>query len=467
MIAETEKISDTRIAFRIEVDAKRVDEALDRAYRKVAQRVNVPGFRKGRVPRKILEARFGKEVLYEDALEELVPEAYEEAVRQSEAEVIDQPEVSDVEIEAGSPLRFRAEVDIMPEAKLGEYKGLKVEKLVEKVEESDIDHMLWHLQEENAELVAVDRDQVEKGDFVTLDFEGYLDGQPFPGGAATGYTLEVGSGQFVEGFEEQLIGAKVGEETEIKVTFPDDYHSEELKGKEVTFKVKVHTLKVRQLPELDDEFAADVSDADTLEGLRAQIRQEMEEAAERRADREMRDRLVALVRDAATVEIPEVLVRRELEDSLNDFARTLYLQGVDPNQYLVQTGQTVDSLREQLRPDAERRVKNSIVLRTIAKREGVTVTEEEVDAHIERMVESSNNPEATRQTWTDPDRRSALERSLVLDKVVDLLVSSAEVEVKEVPSQGHGHRHHHDDHDDEHHHDHEGHEQEENAADDS
>lgn len=453
MIAQTERISDTRIAFQIEVDAKRVDEALERAYRKVAQRVNIPGFRKGRVPRKVLEARFGIEVLYEDALEELVPAAYEEAVRQAKAEVIDQPEVSDVQIEPGSPLRFRAEVDVMPEAKLGEYKGLKVEKLVEKVEESDIDHMLSHLQDENAELVNVDREQVEEGDFVTLDFEGYLDGEPFQGGAATGYTLEIGSGQFIEGFEEQLVGAKVGEEKEIKVTFPEEYHSEELQGKEVIFKVKVHALKVRQLPELDDEFAADVSDVDTLEALREQIRQEMEEAADRRADRELRDRLVEMVSDAATVEVPEVLINREVDEALNDFARNLALRGIDPNQYLIQTEQTVESLREQLRPDAERRVKVNIVLGTIAKHEGVTVSEEEVEAQIERMVEESNNPERTREAWADPDRRSSLERALVLDKVVELLVSAADVEVKEVPSQGHGHHHHHDEDDDHEHHD--------------
>ena len=289
MKATAERLEGNKVALSVEVDADRVEQALEQAYRKGVREVNVPGFRKGRVPRKVIEAKFGKEILYEEALEILLPEAYQEALKTTETEPIDQPELSDVEIEAGKPLRFRAEVDVIPEVELGEYKGIKVEKLVERVESKDIDHQLWHLQEENSELVSTDRDVVQDGDFVVIDFEGFIDGEPFQGGAGKGVTLEIGSGRFIEGFEEQLVGAKLGVEHEVKTTFPDDYPADELKGKEALFKVTVDSIKVKQVPQIDDDFARDFGDAETLLELRSKIRTEMEEAASKRAENEMRN----------------------------------------------------------------------------------------------------------------------------------------------------------------------------------
>jgi len=441
--AVAEKIAENRVALQIEVEAERVDAALERAYRKVVREVNVPGFRKGRVPRRIIEARFGKEILYEDALEELIPQAYMEALAQEKIEAIDQPEVTDVQIEAGSPLRFRAVVDVMPEAELGEYKGLKVEKEIEKVEESDVDHMLEHLREENAELVAVERTQVQQGDFVLIDYEGYVNGQPFSGGAAKGVTVEVGSGRFVDGFEEQLVGAEVGSEVEVRITFPESHPDDALRGKEALFKVKVHSIKERRLPELDDEFAADVSDAESLEALRAQIRSELEASARSRADEEVREKLVRMVTDASTVQLPKVLVERELDGMVNDFLRNLRYRGIDPERYLASANLTEASLREEFRPNAERRVKTEIVLQTIARREGITVSPEEVEADIERFVAASGDKEAARRRWDTPARRASIEHGLLVEKAVNLLVENAEVEEKEVPSRGHGHHHHH------------------------
>ena len=446
MKAVAEKITETRVALTIEVDAEQVDEALERAYRKVVRQVTVPGFRKGRVPRRIIEARFGKEILYEDALDELIPKAYFEAVTEHELDPIDQPAFSDVQIEAGKPLRFRAEVDVMPEAKLGEYKGLKVEKEIERVEESDIDHMLEHLREEHAELVSVERTTVQEGDFVQIDFEGFVDGEPFQGGAAKGYTVQIGSGQLVDGFEEQLVGAEIDSEVEVRVTFPGDHPSEELRGKEALFKVTVRTIKERRLPELNDEFAADVSDAKSLAELREQIRRDMEEAARRRADEQTRRKLVEMVRDGSEVaEIPEVLVERELNRRIEDLVRIISLLGLSLEEYLQRTEQSLDDLRKDLRPGAERQVKENIVLHTIVKREGITVEPEELDAFIERLAAESSNPESARRRWQDPDRRQSLESALALEKAVDHLVANAVIEEKEVPSRGHGHAHHHDD----------------------
>jgi len=454
MKAVAEKLDNNRVSLEIEVPAERVEAALERAYRKFVREVNIPGFRKGKAPRRIVEARFGVEVLYEDALEELLPEAYREALNITKVEAIDEPSLSDVHIEAGSPLRFRAEVEVMPDAELGEYKGLKVEKEIESVEEGDIDHALWHLQEESAQLVAVDRTAVEEGDHVTIDFEAFVDGKPFQGGAAKGYSLEVGSGSMIPGFEEQLVGAEVGQPKEFTVKFPDDYPREDLKGKDVLFKVTVQGIKVRQVPELDDEFAADVSDVSTLEELRAQIRKEMEEDARERADREVRNKLVDALTDSSSVEVPRVLVEREMNGILEDFALRLLFRGTSFARYLEETGQTEEEVREQARTEAERRAKATVVLQTLVKREGIAVSEEELQARIEEIVAANGNSERIRQELESPEGRERLRSSMLVEKAVDFLVEHADIEEKFVPSRGHGHHHHHDDQDDEYDHDH-------------
>lgn len=444
--ATAEKLENNKVALTIEIEAEKVDAALDRAYRKLAREVTIPGFRKGRAPRKVIEARLGKQALYDEALEELIPAAYFQAIEQEDIDPIDQPSLTDVEIEEGRPLRFKAEVLVAPEVKLGEYKGVRVEKLVERVEDKDIDHMLWHLQEDHAELVTPDRTTVQEGDFVLIDFEGFIDGAPFQGGAARGYALQVGSGRLIKGFEEQLVGAEVGTETEIKVTFPDDYHAEELRGKEAVFKVRVTDLKEKRVPELDDEFAKDVSNVETLAELREEIRKDMEAAAERRATNEMRQRLVEMVCDQAQVELPENLVEQELVDLVNEFGRDLARMGIDPEAYLKRSGKSVDDLKREFRPEAEARVKTELVLKAIAKREGITVSREEVQAKIDELAAADRDSQAVRRRLEEPERRLAIRTSMLLDKTVEFLVEHAEIEVKEIPSQGHGHHHHDHDH---------------------
>lgn len=451
--ATAERLEKNRVALQVEVEAERVDAALERAYRKLVSRVNIPGFRKGRAPRKIVEARLGKEALYDEALDDLIPAAYREALEVTQTEPIDQPRLYDVEIEEGKPLRFRAEVEVKPEAELGEYKGLEVEKLVEQVEEKDVDHILEHLREDHSELVPADRQEVQRGDFALIDFEGFIDGEPFSGGAGKGYLLEIGSGRFIDGFEEQLIGAKVGEVTEVKVTFPADYRAESLRGKEALFKVTVRELKVKRLPELDDEFAKDVGDAETLEELRAKIRKDLEQAAAERAEREMRDKLVRIVRDNSVVDAPEVLVEGELAEMVNEFARSLVYSGIDPQAYFSRPGRSIEDLKNELRPEAVGRVKARLVLETIAKREGIVVQPDELEARIEEIASGRRDVDAVRKELQDPDRRAALRESLLLEKVVDFLVAQAKVEERAVPSRGHGHVHHDHDHDHDHEHD--------------
>lgn len=448
--------TDNKVTLQIEVDATEVDAALDRAYRKIVKNVNIPGFRKGKVPRAILEKRFGKEVLYEDALDELIPVAYEKAVETNEIEPIDQPQLTDVDISAGEPLKLTMVVDVVPEVKLGEYKGLEVEKLVERVDSDDIDHMLEHMQEDRGELASTDRDIVEHGDFVQLDFEGFIDGVPFQGGAAKGETLEIGSGQFIPGFEDQLIGVKIGEDVELEVTFPENYGNE-LAGKDAVFKVKVESIKIRVLPDLTDEFAEEVSEgkAKTMLDLRAQIRTDMESDADARADGEMRSKLIDLVTDASEVDIPEVMIERQIDQQLNDMKQELAMSGLTYESYLEMSEQTEEDIKEQLRPTATRRVKGLLVLNVIARDEGIVVSDDELQAEVKKLVEESRVPNYTEQLLEDPDRLDALRENMGRQRATDLLVQLAKVTEKEVESRGHGHDHDHDhdeeghDHDDE------------------
>lgn len=438
--AVAERLEKNKVSLEIVVEAEKVDAALDRAYRKVARQVNVPGFRKGKVPRSVIEMRYGKEVLYEEALDELIPQAFQEAVTQTEVEPIDQPTVTHVDIEAGKPLRFTAVVDVTPDVELGEYKGLKVEKIVEQVDDHDIDHMLWHLQEDHAQLAATDRTTVESGDFVQIDFEGLIDGVPFPGGAAKGYILEIGSGRFIPGFEDQLIGAEVDKEVEVNVTFPEDYGND-LAGQDALFKVTVTSIKVKEVPELNDEFASMVSDVETLDELKAKIREDMEKAAEQRADREMREKLIEMVSEGSNVDIPEIMIQREIDDIIEDFTRDLAFRRMTLDEYLAETGKTKEELEEEVKPGATDRVKSRLVLAALAKREGITVDEDELEAKISELIAESRNQDSMRKMMSDPDRRRAFKSSLIMDKTIDFLVAQAEIEEKQKPSEGHGHHH--------------------------
>lgn len=428
MKATVEKLENDRVKLEIEVESEKVDSALDRAYRKVVKTVNVPGFRKGKVPRAVLERYYGVEVLYEEAVDVLVPDAYNKAVDETKIDPIDQPQIDVIELEPGKPFRFTAEVQVKPEVTLGEYKGVSATRRTQIVTDEMVEDVLERSRQSEAQLVEVDRTTVESGDFVRIDFEGYKDGAPFAGGAAKDFLLEIGSGRFIDGFEEQLVGATVGEEVEIKVTFPEEYHSTELAGQDAVFKVKVHGIKTRELPELDDEFAKDISDKETLAELRAEIRENLEKEYKRRADDQLRNDLIEAVSDLCEVHLPHVLVHRESHAMTEDFLNDLYRNGIDPDAYMKENNLTFGSIEEQFEPQAERRAKASLVLEAIGEAEGITVTDEEVDARIDEMVgDDEESSDKYREQLNEPEVRERIASSIKVTKTIDFLVEHAHI----------------------------------------
>lgn len=391
MSVKWEKLEGHEGVLTVEVDAEKVNEGLDAAFKKVVKNVTVPGFRKGKVPRVIFEKRFGVEALYQDALDILLPEAYEKAVEEAGIEPVDVSKIDIEQMEKGKSLIFTARVIVKPEVKLGQYKGLEVEKMDATVTDEDVENELKRLQENYAELVVKEDGKIEKGDTAVIDFEGFVDGEPFEGGKAENYSLEIGSGVFIPGFEDQLVGMKAGEEKEIEVTFPEEYHAKELAGKPATFKVKVHEVKEKQLPALDDEFAKDVDDeVETLEQLKEKIRKRLEETKKNEAEAALRDAVVEKAAENAEIDIPEVMVKKETDRMLREFDQRLQLQGLNLDLYYQFSGQDEAALREQMKEDAEKRVRVALTLEAIAKAENIEVTEEEVNEELEKMAKTYN-----------------------------------------------------------------------------
>ncbi|BAS27178.1 trigger factor [Limnochorda pilosa] len=433
MKTTVERLDRSRVSLQIEVEPERVDEALERAYRKVVRRVNIPGFRKGKVPRRILELRMGREVLYDDAMEELVAAAYAEAVKDAALKPVASPDVDVLEFEPGKTMRLKAEVDVLPEVKLGTYAGLKGTRRLRPVTEERVEAVLQELREMQAELVEAPSEEVRPGDYVLVDYEGALEGRPFSGGAARGVTLVAGSDASGPGFQDQLVGMKRGETRDLTVQFPEEGVRQELAGKSVTFRVTVHEIKEKRLPELDDEFARDVSDKESLEELRADVRARLEKDAADEADHALKDDLVRQVVDVSEVEIPTSMEDHELDHVIQELSEELGRQGVTLEQYLEHQGQSVDQLRESFRPDAARRVKTRLVLEELAEAAGIEVREEEVAQRIDEIVNRSSSPsDAFRRYLEEPQQKESLQASLRLRKTLDHLASLAEVETVEV-----------------------------------
>jgi len=431
-----ERLERSRVSLEIELGPERVEEALERAYRKVVRRVTIPGFRKGKVPRRILELRLGPEVLYDDAIEDLVSTAYAEAIKETAVVPVAPPDVDVLEFEPGKGMRFKAEVDVRPEVKLGEYRGLKGKRPYRPVTEERVDGVLQELREMQAELVESEHDQVREGDYVLVDYEGTVDGRPFAGGAAKGATVVAGDQPAGYGFEAQLVGLRRGETRELTVQFPTEGIREDLAGKEAVFRVTVHQIKERRLPELDDEFARDVSDKETLEELRADIRARLEEDAVKEADSALRDDLLRQVVDASEVEIPASMEEHELGHVLQEFAEMLARQGFTLEEYLKHENQTLDQLKERFRPDAARRVKTRLVLDALAEAAGIEVSEEEVAKRIDEIVaRNAASSDALRRYLEEPEQKESLRASLRVRKTLDHLVSLSEVETVEVPEE--------------------------------
>ncbi|MFP7320141.1 trigger factor [Bacillus spizizenii] len=423
MSVKWEKQEGSEGVLTVEVDAETFKTALDDAFKKVVKQVSIPGFRKGKIPRGLFEQRFGVEALYQDALDILLPVEYPKAVEEAGIEPVDRPEIDVEKIEKGESLIFTAKVTVKPEVKLGDYKGLGVEKDDATVTDEDVQNELKALQERQAELVVKEEGAVEEGNTVVLDFEGFVDGEAFEGGKAENYSLEVGSGSFIPGFEEQLVGLEAGAEKDVEVTFPEEYHAEELAGKPAVFKVKIHEIKAKELPELDDEFAKDIDEeVETLAELTEKTKKRLEEAKENEADAKLREELVLKASENAEMDVPQAMVDTELDRMLKEFEQRLQMQGMNLELYTQFSGQDEAALKEQMKEDAEKRVKSNLTLEAIAKAENLEVTDEEVDAELTKMAEAYNMPvENIKQAIGSTD---AMKEDLKVRKAIDFLVEN-------------------------------------------
>jgi trigger factor len=427
MSAKWEKLEGNQGVLTVEVEASEVDTALDQAFKKVVKQVNVPGFRKGKMPRKMFEQRFGVESLYQDALDILLPKAYGDAVDETGIEPVDRPEVDIEKMEQGSNLVFTAKVTVKPEVKLGDYKGLEVEKTETEVTDEDVQNELTRLQEQQAELVVKEDGAVENGDTVNIDFEGFVDGEAFEGGKAENYSLEIGSGSFIPGFEEQLVGEKAGAEKDVNVTFPEEYHAEELAGKPAVFKVKIHDIKAKQLPELNDEFAKEAEgDAETLEDLKKQLRTKLEESKKQEAENTVRETVIEKASENAEIEIPEAMVNTELDRMIQEFGQRLQMQGMNLDLYYQFSGTSEEALREQMKEDAGKRVRTNLVLEAIVEAENIEVSEEEIDAELAKMAEMYQmEVDQIKQMLAMQGGNDAVSADLKVRKAIDFLVENS------------------------------------------
>ena len=410
----------------VEVDAAVVNEGLDKAFKKVVKQINVPGFRKGKMPRKMFEQRFGAESLYQDALDFILPEAYASAVEEAGIEPVDRPEIDIEKMEQGENLIFKATVTVRPEVTLGDYKGLEVTKQDTNVTDEEIEEQLKDQQTRLAELVIKEDEAIVDGDTAVIDFEGFLGDEAFEGGAGEDHPLVIGSGSFIPGFEEQLIGLKAGEQKDVVVTFPEEYHAAELAGKEATFKVTVKEVKGQELPELNDEFAKEVdSEVEGIDALRTKLKERTAEEKKNASEAALKDDLVEKAAENATIDIPQAMIDAEVDRMMNDFAQRLQSQGMNLDLYFQFSGQDEKALRAQMTEDAGKRVKVSLTLEAIAEAEGIAVSEDELNAELEKMSGQFNM--TLDQIRTALGGTAPLENDIRMQKTIDLLVENAKV----------------------------------------
>jgi trigger factor len=410
----------------VEVEEVKVKDGLDKAFKKVVKEINVPGFRKGKMPRKMFEQRFGTESLYQDALDFILPDAYAAAVEEAGIDPVDRPEIDIVKMEQGENLIFTATVTVRPEVTLGDYKGLEISKQDTDVTDEEIEAQLKEQQTRLAELVVKEEEAIVDGDTAIIDFEGFLGEEAFEGGAGEDHSLEIGSGSFIPGFEEQLIGLKTGEQKDVTVTFPEEYHAAELAGKEATFKVTVKEVKGKELPELNDELAKEIdSEVDGIEALRTKLKEKTAEDKKTAAETAVKDELVEKAADNATIDIPQAMIDAEVDRMLNDFTQRLTSQGMNLDLYYQFSGQDEKALRTQMIEDAQKRVKVSLTLEAISEAEGITATEEEINSEIEKMAVQFNM--TAEQISTALGGTGALENDLRMQKTIDFLIENAKI----------------------------------------
>ena len=427
MSLQVENLEKNMAKLTIEVPASEFEKALQSAYNKQKKSISVPGFRKGKVPRQMVEKMYGPEIFYEDAANELIPTAYEEELKNCDLEIVSRPTVDIVQIKKGENFIFTAEVAVKPEVTLGEYKGMEVDKTSTRVTQKEVEAKIKEEAEKNARTVTVEGRPVQDGDEVILDFEGFVDGEAFEGGKGENYPLTIGSGSFIPGFEEQLVGAEAEKEVEVKVAFPEEYHAEELKGKDAVFKCTIHEIKEKQIPEIDDEFAAEVSEFDTLDEYKADVKAKIKEQKENEGKQKKEDQAVEKAVANATMEIPEAMIDEQVRQMVNEFAQNMQYQGISFEQYCQITGMTLEKIQEETRPQAVKRIETRLVLEAIAKAENIEVTEERLDEEIKKMAESYNmEADKLKELMGEEEKKQMLEDIAVQDAVTFLVENAVE-----------------------------------------
>lgn len=425
MNSKLEKVENNVATLEITVSPEKLEEGMMKAYLKNVKRFNIPGFRKGKAPRKLIEKHYGEGIFYEDAINAVCPDAYEEAVEEHKLEPVDRPEIDIVEIESGKGIIFKAEVTVRPTVQLGQYKGIEAEKKEYNVTEEDVLKELDILRDKNARIIDIADRPVKQGDMTIIDFKGFVDGEEFSGGTAENYNLEIGSGQFIPGFEEQLVGAEIGKEIDVNVTFPEDYRAEELAGKPALFKVTIKEIKEKELLPLDDEFAKDVSEYDTLEELKKDIKNKKTEEAERMAKHEYEDLVISKVVENASVDIPDVMVENQITSMIKDFDFQLRYQGLDLETYLKYMNISMEEVRKSYKETALNRVKTQLVIDEITKAENIQVSEEDINDEVEKTAKQYNQElEKFKSSLKERDLEY-IKDSLIVQKTIDFLIENS------------------------------------------
>ena len=414
------------VKLELTIEAAKFDEAIKKVYFKSAKYFNIPGFRKGKAPINIVEKYYGKEIFYEDAFNEIVPEELEKAVEENHLEIVSRPDIEVTQIGKGQDLIFTAVMQTKPELELGKYKGIEIQKIEYNVTDKDIEHELSHMQEHNARMISVEDRPVEKGDIATIDFEGFVDGKAFEGGKAEGHELEIGSNTFIPGFEDQVIGMKIDEEKDIQVTFPKEYFSKDLAGKDAIFKVKVHEIKKKELPQLDDEFAKDVSEFDTLKELKESIKEKMQKQNDEKAKYEMQEEAIKVVCEDAKVDIPSGMIETEVENMLKDIEQRLSYQGLKLEQYLQMVGKTKTEVEKEYEPQAIEAIKSRLALEAVIKAEKIEASIDELEEKLKEMAKNYGK-ENDEEFMKNENVRNYIKKGIESEKAINFIVDNAKM----------------------------------------
>ena len=427
MSLQVENLEKNMAKMTVEVPAENLEKAIKTAFNKNKNRFNIPGFRRGKAPLAMIEKMYGPEVFYEEAANLVLEESYPEASKESNLEIVSRPEIDIVQSEKGKPFLYTATVAVKPEVTLGDYKGIQVEKALAEVTDEDVENELKRVQNQNSRLLTIEDRPVQDGDQTVIDFDGYVDGKRFEGGKSEDYPLTIGSHSFIDTFEEQLIGKNIGEECEVNVTFPEEYHAKELAGKPAVFKVTVKEIKMKELPELNDEFAEEVSEFETLDEYKADIRSKLLERKQKEAAIENENRVVEKVVENASMEIPEKMLETQVQNMINDYARRMQNQGMPMEQYMQYTGMTLESLQEQTRPQAEKSIRTRLVLEAVVKAEDIQISDEAVEEELQKMADSYKMEVEKVKEFMGERELKQMREDLAVQEAIDFLVAEAEL----------------------------------------